>query len=263
MSSDIIETDQNGTRCLSVYIPLAELTVMYWSGSHKRTRSLQSLFNCGAQVDSLSMITYGNQIDPQCVLLQPFQILVICSDALVHLSQQDGPSAFLKFQINDPSLLKTSECLADTAIFQSWLKTNFNYFDEPIKFIHWKLSSNRSMLSAGKTAGVMVTPGKSAGGDVTAGNSAGVVVTAGETAMVIVTEGETGGVVVTEGETAGVVVTAGKSAGVAVNLTIAENDTDAQVIPQIDTKCKSAGVGVTEGETAGVVVTAGKSAGLP
>jgi hypothetical protein len=73
--------------------------------------------------------------------MQPFQIMVICADALVHFSS-DCPSAFVKFQVLDSSLPKPSNCLTEDLGFKSLLMGNFEYMDKTEQFIR----SNRHQL---------------------------------------------------------------------------------------------------------------------
>ena len=132
MSVNTKETDPSGTQCLSVYIPLAELTLLYWPGSHIRSRNLQNLLKCGVTMGSFQ---FPEMISPQCKILQPFQILVICSDVLVHFSRRDdlSSSAFVKIDVLDAaSIDRTSNSPMDND-FQLWLKKSLKDIEEPDK----------------------------------------------------------------------------------------------------------------------------------
>ena len=77
----------------------------------------------------------ASKITPKCARLLPFQIFVICADALVHFSQRDRSSAFVKFQIKDSSLSKISKYLSDDSNFKTLLRSSFEDFDDPTNCI--------------------------------------------------------------------------------------------------------------------------------
>ena len=83
ISVESIETDPPGIHSLAMYIPLSALTLIYWPGSHTRIRYLQNSFNYGVD---MSTVKFMQKILPKCVILRPFQIVLLCVDALVHLS---------------------------------------------------------------------------------------------------------------------------------------------------------------------------------
>jgi hypothetical protein len=78
---------------------------------------------------------FPEMISPQCKILQPFQILVICSDVLVHFSRGDdlSSSAFVKIDVIDAaSIDRTSNSPMDND-FQLWLKKSLKDIEEPDK----------------------------------------------------------------------------------------------------------------------------------
>ena len=132
LSADINETDPYGIQCLSIYIPLTKLGLVYWPESHSRTRNLQNSYKCGVQMQTFQ---FEEKVKAEFANLDPFQILVVCSDALVHFSSQNNRSSWIQFRITQSSTVSSRQLLEQQTLFSNLMIKGFDNYNDPMEVV--------------------------------------------------------------------------------------------------------------------------------